>query len=81
MSDPANRMLEQVLTLPPAERAELAARILASLDGADEKDWTAFWEQEIARREHELDSGTVKPLSHDEAFQAMFGADHAGETG
>ncbi len=78
MSNEARKMLKEALELAPAERAEVAALLLESLEEAREADWEAAWEEEIARRDADLDAGRVKPLSHDEAFQAMFGADDGG---
>jgi putative addiction module component (TIGR02574 family) len=45
----AQKLFEQALTLPPADRAELAAQLLASLDEA-EADVESAWAAEIERR-------------------------------
>jgi putative addiction module component (TIGR02574 family) len=52
--------LAHALKLRPDERAELAAEILASLDGPADPDAEAAWELEIARRVAEIEAGTVK---------------------
>jgi hypothetical protein len=46
----AQKLFEQALTLAPADRAELAAQLLASLD-ATEADVESAWAAEIERRE------------------------------
>jgi putative addiction module component (TIGR02574 family) len=46
----ARKLYEEVLELPLDERAELAADLLASLDGAPEEDVEAAWAAEIERR-------------------------------
>jgi putative addiction module component (TIGR02574 family) len=42
--------LDDALELPVAERAELAADLLASLDGESDPDVDAAWAAEIERR-------------------------------
>jgi putative addiction module component (TIGR02574 family) len=52
MTSRANELLRQALTLPPDERAGVAAELLASLDDADVNvdDIQAEWATEIERR-------------------------------
>lgn len=53
MTERAQELLRQVLTLPATERADLAAELLASLDepaAGDPADVQAAWAVEIARR-------------------------------
>ena len=49
MTTNAQKLFQQALTLAPADRAELAAQLLASLD-ATEADVEAAWAAEIERR-------------------------------
>ncbi|MBA3820025.1 MAG: addiction module protein [Deltaproteobacteria bacterium] len=53
MSDRARKLLVDAMELPVAERAELAAELLASLDGEPEVDVEAAWASEIERRARE----------------------------
>jgi putative addiction module component (TIGR02574 family) len=46
----ARKLLEDALSLPIADRAELAADLLASLDGEADADVEAAWAAEIERR-------------------------------
>ena len=66
-----NRTVEQLyadaLRLPDAERAALAASLMANLDPETDPDAPSAWDAEIARRVAELDGGTVTPMSWDEA--------------
>ncbi|MFZ0979221.1 MAG: addiction module protein [Candidatus Acidiferrales bacterium] len=62
MSQEANKLLKKALTLPVAERAELAGSLIESLDSSKDKSVRAAWEAEIARRMKELDSGKAKPI-------------------
>jgi putative addiction module component (TIGR02574 family) len=50
MTDRARKLYEEALALPLTERAELAADLLASLDGEPEEDVEAAWAAEIERR-------------------------------
>jgi hypothetical protein len=43
MSDRARKLLHDAMDLPVSERAELAADLLASLDGEPEADEEAAW--------------------------------------
>ena len=52
-------MLEEALQLPLPERAELAADLLASLDGEPDEDVEAAWATEIERRCAAVDAGTL----------------------
>ncbi len=49
MTTNAQKVFQQALTLAPADRAELAAQLLASLDAA-EADVESAWAAEIERR-------------------------------
>jgi putative addiction module component (TIGR02574 family) len=57
----AKDILDAALRLEPAERARIAHEIIVSLDDepADEGVEEA-WEQELAKRAAEMDSGSVK---------------------
>jgi len=53
MTDRAQALLREVLTLPPEERADVAAELLASLDDSTTEDPAAVqaaWAKEIERR-------------------------------
>jgi hypothetical protein len=50
MSDDARHVLDEALRLPLAERAKLAAELLASVDGAADDDAGEVWAAEIERR-------------------------------
>lgn len=54
-----------VLRLPPASRAEVAARLLASLEEEDEADQQAYeaaWQAELERRDREADAAPAGGL-------------------
>lgn len=61
----------QALQLSPRERGELAGRLIVSLDGPVEDAPEAIapaWDEEIARRVAELDSGTAELFTHEQVF-------------
>jgi putative addiction module component (TIGR02574 family) len=53
MTDRARKLLHDAMELPLPERAELAADLLASLDGEPEADVEAVWASEIEQRARE----------------------------
>ena len=57
MSRSGEKLLEDALKLGLVERAELAAELLASLDGAPDDDAEAAWAAEIERRVQRARSG------------------------
>jgi putative addiction module component (TIGR02574 family) len=57
MSKAAQKMLHEALRLELSERAELAAELLASLDGEPDEDVEAAWAAEIERRAARARSG------------------------
>lgn len=57
MSKTGQKVLHEALRLELAERAELAAELLASLDGEPDQDVEAAWAAEIERRAARARSG------------------------
>jgi putative addiction module component (TIGR02574 family) len=57
MTNTTQRLLDEALDLPDSERAELAARLIESLDAAEQDDVDTAWAAEIERRCAALDSG------------------------
>jgi putative addiction module component (TIGR02574 family) len=59
MTKAAEALLADALRLTPEVRAELAAELLASLDGPADPDAEAAWSAEIERRVNAIEAGTV----------------------
>ena len=57
---------QEALRLPPEDRAELAQKLLLSLDTLTEKELEQAWLIEADRRARELDLGEVQPISAEE---------------
>jgi putative addiction module component (TIGR02574 family) len=53
-------VLADALRLEPDARAELAAELLASLDGPADPDAEAAWNAEIDRRIAAIEAGTIR---------------------
>jgi putative addiction module component (TIGR02574 family) len=60
MTKTAEKVLAEALTLDTRERADVAARLLASLDGEPDDDVEAAWAAEVARRIEEIEAGRVE---------------------
>jgi len=63
----AEELLKKALSLPVRERADLAGSLIESLDETHDPAVEAAWDEEIARRMADIDSGRVKPISLEEA--------------
>ena len=62
MTRVARDLLAEALHLPQKERADLAAEIIASLDGPADADWAAAWAAELDLRIRAADErGTPLP--------------------
>lgn len=72
MSEEVKKLLEKLLALPPHERVELANSLLESLDqDSQAAAHDDAWDEEIARRLGDVDSGRVTPVSWDEARERL----------
>ena len=60
MSKTTDEILKDVMRLTPPERAQVAAELLASLDGEPEDEVEAAWAAEIERRGERVRSGGAK---------------------
>lgn len=69
MTDRATSILHQALQLSEGERAEIAARLLHSLDRHRDTEAEQLWGDEIQRRIREEDEGTAKLMTADEALR------------
>ncbi|MEX0780082.1 MAG: addiction module protein [Balneolales bacterium] len=61
---------DSALQLDEKHRAELAKRLISSLDEHVEEDIEQAWIDEVKRRKEEIQSGKVTPVSGDEVHQA-----------
>lgn len=66
-------LLEQALSLPPADRAKVASSLLASLDDdqADEAEVERQWSAETERRMAQLASGEAQLFTREEVHEGL----------
>jgi putative addiction module component (TIGR02574 family) len=62
MTQQVSELLQKALSLSEEERAELAGSLIESLDAAFDQAAEAAWNEEIARRIADLDSGKAKTI-------------------
>jgi putative addiction module component (TIGR02574 family) len=62
MTQEANDLLKKALALPPEDRAALAGSLIDSLDAPSDASVEEAWNDEIARRVREIDSGQAKTI-------------------
>jgi putative addiction module component (TIGR02574 family) len=67
----AEEIESAALQLTRPERARLAARLIASLDGEDEHDVESAWAAELERRVREVDSGEVQLIPGEQVMERM----------
>jgi putative addiction module component (TIGR02574 family) len=65
------RLRNEALNLPHAERAELACDLVQSLDGQVDPDATKAWDAEILRRLDEVASGNTQIIDRAEFARRM----------
>lgn len=71
MNERVEDLLNEAMELDPEDRADLAGRLLQTLEPAD-PDVEEAWRTEVRRRMEELDSGAVKPVGAEEARKRIF---------
>jgi hypothetical protein len=71
MGRSAAEVLEAALALPEEQRAEVAEKLLASLDGEVDADAESEWGAEIERRLSRIESGQAKSVSMAESLARL----------
>ena len=74
MSEAFERLLAEAVELPTRDRAELATRLISSLDeDADEPEDEVqrAWDAEIRRRVTEMDAGTAEMIPVEEVLAEL----------
>ncbi|NDJ23669.1 acyl-protein synthetase [Nostoc sp. B(2019)] len=62
------QLTEEILSLPSASRVLLAEKIIESLEFDTDPTIQAAWTTEAKRRRDEIRSGSIQPISRDEAL-------------
>ncbi len=71
MVEEARKILELALKMPARERAEIAQRLLESLDRQIDIDVEFAWQTEVEKRISELDGGKVACISWEEVQERL----------
>jgi putative addiction module component (TIGR02574 family) len=69
MSSRGSEVLKEALSLPAAERAEIAERLLSSLDPPSQENMDLLWGKEAEERLDALDRGEIKTVSARQVFR------------
>ena len=71
MSSRGTQVLKEALSLPPAERAEIAERLLSSLDPPSQEQIDALWGKEAEERLDAFSRGEIKAIPAKEVFERV----------
>ena len=74
------KVLNEALGLTVQQRAELAARLIDSLDQSCDEDARSAWEAEIENRIRELENGTVATVPWPEARRRIMRSRNGADT-
>ena len=71
MTNATETVFQAALQLPDRDRAELAAKLIESIDPDTDADWAETWDVEIAKRVAELEEGKVQTVLWSEVRRRM----------
>lgn len=71
MSSKGTQVLKEALSLPPAERADIAERLLSSLDRPSQEGIDALWGKEAEERLDALDRGEIQAVPAKQVFEQV----------
>jgi putative addiction module component (TIGR02574 family) len=71
MSPRVDAIVNAALSLPLAERADVAEQLLASLQGPEQAEIERAWSVEIEKRIRDLDVGKIKTVPAEEVFRSL----------
>ena len=72
MNSKVQKLLDDALDLSDDDRIQLAELLLESVDPAREEELQSEWEAEIARRIHELETGTAKTIPWEDVRRELY---------
>jgi putative addiction module component (TIGR02574 family) len=76
MNTQSQELLQSALALPEAERAEMAASLIRSLDPETDENVDAAWASEIQRRVEAIDRGEVRLIPWDDLMRELSSRRH-----
>ena len=69
----ATKILTEALALTPEERLDLAAELLASVDGPADPNWEQAWQAELDRRAASSDASATAPAEWSDVRARVLG--------
>ena len=75
MSERTESVINEALSLPPVERAELIERLYESMRSEREREIEQAWAQESERRIDELQSGKESTVSYEQMKRELSAGD------
>ena len=75
MSERTESVINEALSLPPVERAELIERLYDSMRSEREREIEQAWAQESERRIDELQNGKESTVSYDQMKRELSAGD------
>jgi putative addiction module component (TIGR02574 family) len=72
MTKKAESILQEALTLDDAERADIAGRLLESIEPPPDADVRRAWREEVRRRVAQIDAGEARLVPWDEVREELF---------
>ena len=76
MTKKADTLLREALTLDESERAELAGRLLESIEPPADADVESAWREEVQQRVAQIDSGKAHLVSWEKVREELFARLH-----
>lgn len=74
MSTTIDTIIAEVLSLSPQARAFVAEKLIESLDSEQEVILSPAWKEEVHKRCHEIDEGTVELRNAEDVFARGYAA-------
>ena len=71
MSQIAAEWMNLLTALPREDRAEIAQRLIESLDEPADPDWEAAWAEELKKRAERMKNGAAKGIPFDEVLATL----------
>ena len=71
MPSKGTEVLKEALSLPPAERAEIAERLLSSLDPPSQEEMDELWGNEAEDRLDAFDRGEIEAIPAKQVFEQV----------
>ncbi|MSO18863.1 MAG: hypothetical protein EXQ56_00110 [Acidobacteria bacterium] len=71
MSNQGQQLLQQVLSLPPEESAQVAEKILSSLDASAQQEIDSLWAAEAESRIDAFERGEMQSIPAEDVFRSI----------